>query len=202
MLHDDNCADAPDDPIMLLWNCQITMPETGAYVYPTLMSTTCAPTIFNSNCMAGAPDDLIVLPDDPIMLPNDPIMLETGAYLDPTMSTTGAPTSASPRMFETDTNIASSLPDTASDEAILQYLAHELLWDDDMLPELQEQPLSTDVPPLDSAQVAPLSTSNLVDHHHHSDLMMMMTMMMGSQHSCDNVPPDLRDYFAILQHIL
>ena len=199
MLHDDNCADAPDDPIMLLWNCQITMPETGAYVYPTTMSTTSAPTILNSNSMAGAPDDPILLPDDPIMLPNDPIVLETGAYLDPTMSTTGAPTSASPRMFETDTTIASSWPDTASDEAILQYLAHELLWDDDTLPELQEQPLPTDVPSLDSAQVAPLSTSNLVHHHHHSDLMMMM---MGSQHSCDNVPSDPRDYFAMLQHIL
>ena len=149
MTDDDNCTGAPDDPITLLWDCQVTVPETGAYIYPT-MSTTCAPT------------------------------------------------SAPPPMFETDTNIASSWPPTASDEAILQYLAHELLWDDDMLPELQEQPLSTDVQPLDSAQVAPLSTSNLVDHHHHSDLM----MMMGNQHSRDNVPPALRDYFAMLQHIL
>mgnify|MGYP000223366183 FL=1 len=198
MTDDDNCTGAPDDPITLLWDCQVTVPETGAYIYPT-MSTTCAPTIFNSNSIAGMPDDLIMLPDDPIMLPDDPIMLETGAYVDPvTMSTTCAPTSAPPPMFETDTNIASSWPATASDGAILQYLAHELLWDDDMLPELQEQPLSTDVQPLDSAQVAPLSTSNLVDHHHHSDLM----MMMGNQPSRDNVPPALRDYFAMLQHIL
>ena len=191
-----------DDPIMLLWDCPITMPETGAYVYPTI-SATCGPTTINSDNIAGAFDDLIMLPDDlipddPIVLPDDRIMPETEAYLHPTTSTTCAPTSAPPRMFETDPNIASSWPETASDEAILQYLAHELLWDDDMLPELQEQPLSTDVQPLDSAQVAPLSTSNLVDHqYHHSDL-----MMMENQHSPDNVPPALREYFAMLQHIL
>ena len=166
-----------DDPIMLLSDCPVTMPETGAYVYPTT-STTCAPTIFNNDNIVWAFDDLIML--------------------HPTTSTTCAPTSAPPRMFETDPNIASSWLETASDEAILQYLAHELLWDDDMLPELQEQPLSTDIQPLDSAQVAPLSSSNLVDHqHHHSEL-----MMMENQHSPDNVPPALREYFALLQHIL
>ena len=60
----------------------------------------------------------------------------------------------------------SSWQATGNERAMLQYLAHQLLSDDDMFPELQEHPTSSDIGWIEGDQAAPgLSTSNSVDHH-------------------------------------
>ena len=46
----------------------------------------------------------------------------------------------------------------------MQNLPHDLLLDNDMLPELQE-PFSTNVAAIGGVQVGPISTSNAIDHH-------------------------------------